>query len=377
MGSSLSRALLVCGVLLAAVLLPGVALAQSSGAWKPMRSMSVVRVNHTATWLTGSGEVLVVGGRTSGESMASAEIFSPQTRRWRSTGSLVTGRQGHVAAQLPGGLVLVAGGQSGSTALASAEIFNPSLGTWSSTGSMVSPRVGAAAIGLDDGRVLVVGGLSQAIFGVGLSSAEVFDPATESWTSVGSTGAQRVAPALARLPGGDILVSGGHDGSTFFSTTSASAQTFDPSSDVWTATQPMNAGRFGHTLTTLPDGRVLAVGGAAGDYGGSPMTTAELFDEATGWTVVGSMALARTGHTASLLPSGDVLIAGGGDINGASATAEIFDAATLGFFGTGNMATPRMTHVAATLLPGGQVLVAGGWVQLNDPGTNTAEIYTP
>ena len=75
------------------------------------------------------------------------------------------------------------------------------------------------------------------------------------------------------------------------------------------------------------------------------------------WTATGSLGTARCHHTATLLPSGKVLVAGGS--NGVSlSSAELYDPAT-GLDSTGSLGTARDLHTA-TLLPNGKVLVAGG-----------------
>src|SRR5438309_9733664 len=56
------------------------------------------------------------------------------------TGSLATARNGHTATLLPNGKVLVAGGQNGNSILTSAELYDPASGTWSATGSLTTAR---------------------------------------------------------------------------------------------------------------------------------------------------------------------------------------------------------------------------------------------
>jgi len=56
-----------------------------------------------------------------------------------STGSLTTARRSHTATLLPSGKVLVAGGFNGSF-LSSAELYDPATGSWSSTGSLTTAR---------------------------------------------------------------------------------------------------------------------------------------------------------------------------------------------------------------------------------------------
>jgi hypothetical protein len=72
----------------------------------------------------------------------------------------------------------------------------------------------------------------------------------------------------------------------------------------------MSEGRFAHTATMLPDGRVLVAGGD--DNSSSVLSAAETWDPATGaFSAADSLEVARAGHAAALLPDGRVLIVGG------------------------------------------------------------------
>ena len=66
-------------------------------------------------------------------------------------------------------------------------------------------------------------------------------------------------------------------------------------------------------------------GGGRNDIGGFSLSSAELYDPATGrWTAPAASAPHADSHTATLLPSGKVLVAGG--INGtALSSAELYD----------------------------------------------------
>ena len=76
--------------------------------------------------------------------------------RGRATGSMATARCLHTATLLPNGKVLVAGGVDG--VLSSAELYDPASGTWSATGSMGTARDYHTATLLPNGQVLVAGG---------------------------------------------------------------------------------------------------------------------------------------------------------------------------------------------------------------------------
>jgi Ca2+-binding RTX toxin-like protein len=176
-----------------------------------------------------------------------------------------TPRSGAVAAPLPDGRVLVAGGSDGTNFPASAEVFDPATNTFSSAGigSMSGPRFGAAAAPLRDGRVLVVGGLGRTPgTSIGLSSAEVFNPATNSFSSAGiGTRSLLGVGAAAPLPDGLVLLVGGS------SDRAPNAEAFDPATGTFSSAGigSMFVGRSGAAAAPLPGGRVLVAGGGPYD----------------------------------------------------------------------------------------------------------------
>jgi N-acetylneuraminic acid mutarotase len=286
-----------------------------------------------------------------------------QSGTWPLTVSLRTARASHTATLLPNGLVLVAGGTGENNgALASSELYNPASGTWNSTGSMHVGRVSARSVLLPNGMVLTMGGcVSNDCLSSTTRSAEIYNPVTGTWTVTGSMRTGRAEFIAVLLPSKEVLVAGGctsYDVNGCVAVTTA-AELYNPATGTWSSTGAMRAARMAMTGTVLPNGKALIAGGqtAATDALGS----SELYNPATGtFTLTGRLVTPRSGHTASLLTTGFVLMAGGENVNGVSiAKAELYNPATGTYAATGNMPSNRQEQ-RAVLLPSGSVLVVGG-----------------
>ena len=289
-------------------------------------------------------------------------------------------RASHTATVLADGRVLIAGGLSGNTALSSALLIDPVSGAVRATGSLQQARGRQTATLLKDGRVLIAGGVAVSGTTVTpLESAEVYDPASGQFTTVGSMTFARMFHAAAALSDGRVLICGGAGAAVPGGVTpiQVTAEIFDPATGRFAATANMNVTRSGHTATLLDTGQVLV----------TSQGTAELFDPTTNrFTRTGNPTQARGGYTATLLRDGRVLLLGGLALNLSQTLAELYDPRTASFQVTGSMATSRHDHTA-TLMPDGRVLVAGGRVMTKSPAgdprpytstpTATAEIYDP
>ena len=244
----------------------------ATGTFSAAGNMGAARAQHTATLLN-SGKVLIAGGVDSTKTpLASAELFDPTSGTFAPAGNMGSPRARHTATLLvvpqssADGKVLVAGGIDGNlNAAASAELFDPSSGTFAPTGTMQNARAGHAAVQLSNARVLVVGGDRQA-------SAELFDPASGTFAATGSMSTQRTQFTVTVLGDGTVLAAGGgtivtapvcgNNCITDVPLSLGTAEIFDPAKETFEPAGEMTATRLAHTAMLLSGGKVLVIGGA-------------------------------------------------------------------------------------------------------------------
>lgn len=332
----------------------------ATGLWSPAGSMSHARSYPTATTLR-DGRVLVLGGLdASGTTRATADLFDPVTNQWTAAEPMPTARAAHSATLLANGKVLVAGGSIGPNSVATCVLYDPSTGHWSSTGSMSVATHAHAAVRLPEGKVLVVGGtIGQSVH----AKCEIYDPATGTWSTTGSLVTKRRYSSAVLLPNGKVLTAGGE---SVLGSYLNSAELYNPATGTWTQTSSMRASKRYHTLTLLPNGKVLAAGGQGNT------NIPEIFNPATNtWSDGGSMADVRFHHSAVVMANGKVLLAGGYNSAIVNATAEVYEPQNGVWTTDAPMSFGRGFHTM-TLLPTGKVLVCGG-----SSGLASAELFDP
>ena len=253
---------------------------------------------------------------------------APTAARWVPAGALQLARASTHAVALNDGRVLVIGsdnickapGGAWDESIA-AEVFDPATGTWSATGSLNAPRTDFVAVTLPDGRVLVTGGLTSVddpLGNVAFSSTKLYDPSNGGWSASGLLNVARTEPAAALLADGTVLVAGGAYVDRTGTRVLVSAEIFDPETGTWSRTGDLATARRGAAAIVLVDGRVLVVGGLPTGRRlheaaiPEALASAEIFDPGTGqWAAAGSLEAGRVDFSLVALPDGGALVAGG------------------------------------------------------------------
>ena len=358
------------------VLMPAAGKCVATGSLTTPRGSPIVAV-------LDSGKVLVAGGGTGDSNLATAELYDPSTGTFAPTGSMSISRgwggpgTGLVSgvAKLADGRVLVAGGVDATavTALATAEIYDPVSGTWSPTGSMASPRTNATYVTLGNGQVLALGGWSQisaltptSVFLVGnpLSSAEIYDPDTGTWSPTGSLTTARGYAAASLLANGEVLVAAG-SGSTGHDPL-YSAEVFSLSSDggpggTFTAVGMLPTSvpidYFYVRSFSLPNGQALITAPSTDTttFSGGPLA---VFNPVSGMFAAAPADLISATQGLSL-KTGDIFLIAAGDSATPTSQTEVYQATTGTWKQDGDMTEPHPYSGLAELADG-NVLVIGG-----------------
>jgi hypothetical protein len=216
--------------------------------------------------------------------LASTEIYNPQTDTWTAGPNMSRPRAGHIAIPLPDGRILFAGGVGYTTIIipipqiwTQCEIYNPTTNTFANAASMQTARAIAAVADLGGGRFLVAGGSSAILSGgTPTSSCEIYNSSTNTWSNAGSMAAARGMSGVAPLGSGRFLFFGGADGSLTAPNSLSSAEVYDAASNAFTPAPSLTLTRAAFGTFHSPTGQFHVIGGGTGTTGTST-TTAEWF----------------------------------------------------------------------------------------------------
>lgn len=315
-------------------------------------------------------------------------------------------------------------------------LWDPSTGTISMAAMTSYDLFCSGHSFLADGRLLVTGGHIED--GVGEDKASIYDPFTDSWTSIPNMNAGRWYPSNVTLSNGDVLVLGGSfqvdpppelnplpqiwqisnnswrdltsaqiskppfadyypflymapNGKVFNAGPQKNTYYLDTSgTGEWTYVDDSSLKYRNYGSSVMyEDGKVLIVGGSEDADEGvwTPTASAEVInlnDSTPVWdSSIEPLHFARRQHNTTLLPDGKVLVTGGSSMagfdeaSGAVLAAEMWDPATETWTVMAAQTRYRGYHSNALLLPDGRVLVGGGGHPPDIGAEYNFEIYSP
>jgi hypothetical protein len=212
----------------------------------PTGNMTTARAGTRAILLQ-NGDALIIGGNTSSDSTpaATAELYHASTGTFSVTGT--PSESATVLVPLKDGNVLALGGSG-------AEIYDPLSGRFAPAGKFSTPLGKFGAAPLPDGSVLVAGGQVSGARGPIISSTEIFNPATKQFTAGPAMNFRRykLMKAVVPLSDGEILIGGGAE----------TPEIYDPAANSFQSVGGSKLdGYCFSTATQLSNGEVLLTGG--------------------------------------------------------------------------------------------------------------------
>lgn len=244
-------------------------------------------------------------------------------------------------------------------------LFDPVART--ATSGMISFRLqGCHAVSvLPDGRVIYVGGADQPIYGPGTRQVKTYDPVMNRWSPQPDMIGNRWYPSMVTLPDGRLLaIGGGNENNPERSRTS---EVMDPVTMMWSPAGDIALGNEVSPITVLNDGDVLMT-----------HRPPQLFDpETLAWRSTSDFVQGNrmpngdhSDHELLMLPDGRVAAIGYKSFTPGQygRMLEIYDPST-GRWQLGAEASPVRSRASTVLMPDGRALVIGGHVE--DPADST------
>lgn len=210
-----------------------------------------------------SGRIYVMGGQlNSGQPTANTTLFDPETNTFGAAPPMpgpgnehacTLGNDGRIYAFVTDNTT-----RAGDLyATSHTYILDPATNTWMTGAPMPTPRQRTTAVTLRDGRIVVSGGNRGYIFGELTQRNEVYNPATNTWSTAAPQPPLVHWNLSALRSDGRVVITGGATGSGF----STATYVYDPTLDRWDAGVPNAEPHFAGYMVATPDGRLYVLTG--------------------------------------------------------------------------------------------------------------------
>jgi N-acetylneuraminic acid mutarotase len=254
----------VATALLLVLLSSGRASAQA-GSWTTLAPDPIAKSSPTVVEI--DGKLYVHGfsqdaGGNQGSFAPQLSIYTPASNTWSIGTSPGLIRAAASAGVINGKLYIVGGCLMSDCRIGVTdvlEIYDPATDGWSTGTPMPTPRLAAAA-GVIAGKLYVTGGLLDCPPCLGTAATEIYDPATNSWTTGAAIPHTREGAASA-VVGGLLYVIGGYETGAVNAYV-GSVEVYDPVSNAWSSRSSIPTLRVGAAVGVI-NGEIYVVGGTS------------------------------------------------------------------------------------------------------------------
>ncbi|MDR4468715.1 MAG: hypothetical protein MRJ68_10515 [Nitrospira sp.] len=296
---------------------------------------------------------------------------------WRTVAPMPTKRTEVVAAALGGKIYVVGGFEKPSLGnvlnfaiTRSVEMYDPATDQWTSKAPL---PIGLhhVGIGVVDGRLFVIGGYAKSGFSVWNPVATVYayDPAADSWTEHAPMPTARGALSVTEH-NGKLYVIGGFDRNA----NNAQVEIYDPARDVWSNAAPLPTPRD-HLAAATVAGKIYVIGGRVNGEYSRNLDVVEMYDPAIDrWKRVSDLPTARSGISAAVV--GDkIYVFGGEGAVGTFNENEAYDPVRDTWQRLASMPTAR--HGLGSAVMQGRIYLIGGGPTPGGSFSDLNEVFIP
>ena len=271
----------------------------STNKWKKLASMPTARVAFQTAVI--GHKIYVIGGKNfdNMELVPSTEVYDSSKNKWTKLAPMpiTLWDPDDFKTEVVDGKIYVIGNIPDDTCTAITEVYDPSTDTWAVLTPMTTARSGFQTEVID-GKIYAIGGYSGVLLlGPGcdcsidsLSSTEVYDPSTDKWTTLAPLSTARCW-LQTEVINGKIYAIGGLNNKVGDSkwNPQSSAEAYDPSTNTWT-TLASTCEIYSIYQTEVVDDKIYAIGALGTDNTDKGLST-EVYDPSTNtWATLSSMS---------------------------------------------------------------------------------------
>lgn len=261
----------------------------AGGSWTTLAPMPVAQTG----WAVGviAGQLYATAGGPAGTD-PKLQVYDPASNSWSFRASMPTNRSGTGGEVIHGEFYVVGGAFNSDARIGVTnvlEVYDPATNTWTTKAPMPQARA-EMATGVIDGKLYVAGGYVACGPCLATNTLQIYDPVTNSWT-IGPPMPVPASHTNGEVINGKFYVAGGLQITTPGGplVVLATLQVYDPATNAWTTKAPMPTARYALGVGEL-NGILYAVGG---DVAAGFLNVVEAYDPATDtWSAVAPMSLA-------------------------------------------------------------------------------------